>query len=392
MFRLLRLSIISLCLGVAAPARCAQQMRSDLVRSGLAGNVERVETTVASGKNKSYRLLPDGSRQELQDFGNPAEPPSDSAQICHLSKFDRRGRLIEDIDAERPLIEQEPYRYVYSYDSKGVLTEKTGYRVDGSLEEKTKYTDDANSKKSEQLFYSSAGKLESECKFDEHENVVSIVSYGTDGQISLSQIHRYDYAKNGNILEQTYYPPEPLAGAGLTFYAPIGADAQKPSTTSIPIQWRTQFVYDDAGRVREQSRFEPGGSLVEKKVFDERGILRGSEFRLGDMSVTIATFDAEGKEVESHTTAKKGFGSPRAVDDRTSFSYDSHGNLTKMLTIGPDGSLIGRTTNVFEYDYQGNWIKKTETVLNNTWQTEPSVAAFETITEYRRSITYFQNE
>lgn len=387
----LLLLITSFCLGVGCASVSAQQMRTDLAQLRLNGQVECVKTYVVSSTRKSYKLLPNNKREELQDFGTADQLAADNPKLRDMSRFDREGKLVEDIDVERSLIEQKSYRYVYVYDSKGVLTEEAGYREDGSFDEGSQYIYGPNGKKSEELIYSSTGKLQSKLKFDERENVVSIISYGVDGRISANETHRYEYVRRGTTLEQIYFHPDPFAGRGITVYPPIGADAQKTPTTTASMQWRTQFVYDAEGRLREESSFEPGGSLFQKKVFDENGTLRSSEFRMGEMSVTVATYDAEGKEIESHTTAKKGLGSSRAVDDRTFFSYDSHGNLTKMTTTAPDGSLIGETSNVFEYDGQGNWVKRVETVLDNAWQTDPFPAAFETITEYQRSITYFQN-
>ena len=110
---------------------------------------------------------------------------------------------------------------------------------------------------------------------------------------------------------------------------------------------------------------------------------------MGEATVTTTLFDEQGREVKVHTIAKKGFLSQRAVDDRTLFFYDEYGNLTSMVTSGPDGSLVGKTTNEFVYDGHGNWIEKTEVVLNNTWKTEPFPAAFETIRRFRRVISYF---
>ncbi|HMH79204.1 MAG TPA: hypothetical protein VK514_03220, partial [Candidatus Acidoferrum sp.] len=80
------------------------------------------------------------------------------------------------------------------------------------------------------------------------------------------------------------------------------------------------------------------------------------------------------------------------VDHHTVCTYDEHGNQTKILTSGPDESLIQETTNVFEYDNHGNWISKTETVLNNIWQEQPFPAAFETIRQFHRAISYFPDK
>jgi hypothetical protein len=43
---------------------------------------------------------------------------------------------------------------------------------------------------------------------------------------------------------------------------------------ATPLRYRTVVVRDDAGRVREERRYDVDGSLLEKKVFDQNGILR----------------------------------------------------------------------------------------------------------------------
>ena len=365
----------------------ARQMRIELKQFGLAGRVESVEMTMADMSTRSYRLVR-GGKQLLEDFGNPSKALPGTPLLCEALKFDSDGRLLEDVDIERPLIDQEPYRYVYRYNQQGLLSERIGYREDGSIEEKHEYTYSQIGRKIEQRSYSGLGRLVSRSRFGDDENIASIEFYDEDGNVRPKQTHRYEYARKGNILEQTYYPPEPPAGVGVRVYL-TSTDNQTPPSRSAPIGFRTLFVYDNAGRLREETRFLPDGSLHEKKVFDEHEILRKKEWRVGDMTETVSIFDEQGKEIDSHTTAKKGFGSPRAVDDRTVFSYDAYGNVTTMVTRGRDGSLVGQTTNQFEYDSRGNWVKKKETVLNNTWQSEPFPAAFETIREYRRIINYF---
>jgi YD repeat-containing protein len=108
--------------------------------------------------------------------------------------------------------------------------------------------------------------------------------------------------------------------------------------------------------------------------------------------VTTTHYDDRGREIEYHALAKKGFLSSIAVDNRTTFSYDEHGNQTEMITNDADGTLISRTTSVFVYDSHGNWIKKTETALNNTWKTEPFPVTLEIVREFRRTITYFPDK
>jgi hypothetical protein len=285
----------------------------------------------------------------LDDFGNPTTGSPDAPLPWEVLKFDAKGRLVEDVDLERPLIEQESYRYVYTYNPRGLLVEKAGYREDSSSDGKSVYSYGPGGRKIEELIYSGDGRIQARKEFDEHENFTSVEWYRDDGSVRQKENHRYEYVTKGNTLEQIYYPPQRQPGsAGFTFHAPLGVDTEESAKIVTPARYRTVFVRDDAGHVREESRYDVDGSLLEKKICDQKGILRNKEWRLGEATVTTTVFDDQGREIESHTIAKQGFGSPRAVDNRTLFSYDGHGNLTEMTTSGPDGSLVQGTTNVFE--------------------------------------------
>lgn len=373
---------------VPAFAICAQEMRTNLMDHNLAGNVQSVSTTLVDMSTKSYKLLPNG-REELEDFGNPSDGSPDSPLVWNAVKFDANGKLVEDLNLERPLTEQKSYRYVYAYNGNGLLIERAGYRKNGLSDGRSVYKYGQTGKKTEELCYSGDDRLQARYEIDEHGNCVSIEWFKEDGTVREKQIRRYEYLSTGNTLEEIFYPPETPLGIRVTFYAPLKADVEKAAARATPSRYRTVAVRDDAGHVREISRYDVDGSLRERKIFDQDGILRSKEWRLGDATVTTTICDNQGREVEIHTIAKKDFPSPRAVDDRTLFSYDEHGNLTDMVTTGPDGSLIRRTTDAFVYDSHGNWIEKTEVELNNTWKTEPFPAAFETIHRFKRAISYF---
>jgi len=384
-----RAAILGFSLGlISACIICSQEMRTGLKEHNLAGNVRSVETTLVDMSTKSYKLRPNG-REELEDFGNPSDGSPDSPLLWEAFKFDARGKLVEDLDLERPLIEQESYRYVYTYNQQGLLVERAGYRENGSSDVKTVYLYDPRGKKTKELICSSDGRVQARYEFDEHENFTSVEWFKEDGTVRQKQTHRYEYLSKGNTLEQIYYPPQMPPGIGITYHAPLQADAEKAATIATPPRYRTVIVRDEAGHVREQSRYYMDDSLHERKVFDKDGILRSKEWRVGGAMVTTTLCDEQGREVEVHTIAKKEFLSPRAVDDRTLFFYDEHGNLKSMVTSGPGGSLVAKTTNAFVYDGRRNWIEKTEVELNNTWKTEPFPAAFETIRQFRRVISYF---
>ena len=379
-----RAAILGLALHVALGcAIYAQEMRTQLKEYALKGHVQSVETVLVDMSTKSYKLLP-GGRQALDDFGNPSAGSPDAPLLWEVLKFDTNGRLMEDVDVERPLIEQESYRYVYTYDPRGRPIEKAGYREDGTSDGKDVYGYEPQGKKVEQVSYSGVGRIQARYQFDGHENIISIEWYREDGSVRTKETHRYEYTETGNTLEQIYYPPQIERGLPRRL-----GDAEKSASVPTPPRYRTVYVRDDRGRIREETRYDVDGSLYEKKTFDESGTLKKREWRIGESNSTTSLYDDFGREVELHRFAQKGFGSPRAVDDRTAFSYDGHGNLTEMVTSGPDGSLVQRTTNAFEYDGHGNWIMKMETQLNNTWKTEPFPTAFETIRKFHRTIYYF---
>ena len=302
---MLRVLLLGFWLGIcSASTICAQKMRTELREYGFAWQVQSVETTLVDMSTKSYRLLP-GSREALNEFGNPSAGSPDALFLWEVLKFDAKGRLVEDIDQERPLIEQESYRYVYTYNQHGLLAERTGYRKDNSLDEKNVYIYGQRAEKIEQLNYSAVGRLESRIEFDGHQNIASIEWYGDDGKVRRKESHRYEYLSKGNTLEQIYYPPEVPPGLGFTFYAPLGADTEKSTKVGTPIRYRTVFVRDDVGQLREESRYDSDGSLHEKKIFDQKGILRNKEWRVGEAIVTTTIYNDQGREIESHTIAKK---------------------------------------------------------------------------------------
>lgn len=333
---------------------------------------------------KSYKLR-SGGREELQDFGNPSEGSIGSPLLWKALKFDVNGRLIEDFDLDGPLIEQESYRYVYKYDDHGVVVERSAFRNDAHRTGK-------EGKRIQERDYSSVGRIKLSSELDDHGNVTSVEWYDQNGKIKQKQNQRYEYLIRGNTLEQIYYPPSVPPGVGIMAHPPLGAGSEESGEKLTPEGYRTVFVRDDEGRVRDESRYYCDGSLMQKNIFDQNGILRSKEWRLADAIVTTTIFDDKGREIESHTTAKEGIASERAVDERTLCSHDEYGNLTKMITRSPDGWVVCATTNEFEYDDHRNWVQKTETELNNTWKTQPFPAAFETIGRFRRVISYFPDK
>jgi YD repeat-containing protein len=330
----------------------------------LKSNVLSVETYRAHISTKSYRLLAGGNRELLQDFGDSALAPS---SLFSLVRLNEQGRVIEDIDVDRPLIDQEAYRRLYTYDDFGRLVEIVDYDENNCVENTRRYAYSADGKKVSEEHWSPRGFLQGRLEFDEHENLVRSTGFG-HGTPEREQYWRYQYSREGNAMEQLLLP------------------AAKPQTT-----YRSVFIRDDDGRLREQVHYWPNGSLHEKKVFDESGVLREEHHssRAGDL--TIRKFDSYGRVFQISAVSPAGFLSSKGTDDVTTFEYDLHGNLIEMKTTASDGTLLRRTTNSYRYDKKGNWIERTEVELNQAWQTEPFPASFETIRRFTRRVEYFSS-
>jgi hypothetical protein len=388
MSRMLRPFFVACWLLVALTiAVKAQEMKLEPKQFRLAGRVESVETRMIEETLRTYRIL-HGVISAPKPFGEPSKFSPENPLLCEALKFNADGKLVEDFDLERTE-DQDPYKYVYGYNTQGLISERTSYRENGSIEATEKFIYNPGGKKIEERSYSAQGQFISRSTFDDNEQPLLVEFYDENGAVRPNGTYRYEYVKKGNVLEQTYFAPHGPAGTGMEVTSTSTKD-NRP--TDSRFDYRTLFVYDNQGRLREKSRYLPDGSLLEREVFDEHETMRDKEFRLGEMMSTISTFDAKGNEIESHSTAKGVLSSPGGVDDRTIYSYDAYGNQTKMTTKAPDDSLVQETTTEIEYDSHANWIKKKETKLNYRWQTEPYPVAFETISLYRRVIRYFPEQ
>jgi hypothetical protein len=354
----------------------------------LKGNVRSVETYCAHMSTKSYRLLAGGNRELLQDLGDPRPTAVSSPSLSSLERFDEQGRVIEDVDVDRPLIEQEAYKRLYTYDDLGRLAEIVDCDENNRVENTWRYAYSRDGKKISEEGWTPAGVLWARSEFDEHENLVRSTWFREDGTPEREQNLRYQYSREGNATEQLLFPPDesPPYLSGVSFYAPMQPNSAPAAT---PFVHRTVFIRDDDGKLREQVEYWPDGSLKEKKVFDESGVLREKRHSFGGGDLTITRFDSHGRDLQISQVTPAGFLSSRGTDNVTTLEYDLHGNLVLMNTTASDGTLQRRVTNSYRYDEKGNWIEQTVVELNQAWRMEPFPASFESISRFTRKLDYF---
>jgi hypothetical protein len=140
----------------------------------LKGNVRSAEAYRAHISTKSYRLLPGGNRELLQDFGDPTSTTESSPSLLSLERLDRQGRVIEDIDVDRPLINQDPYRRLYTYNDFGGLAEIVDYDENNRVANTWRYAYSVDGKKVSREAWSPTGLLWARDELDEHENRVRL--------------------------------------------------------------------------------------------------------------------------------------------------------------------------------------------------------------------------
>jgi hypothetical protein len=304
----------------------------------------------------------------LQDFADTTSTTVSLPSLLSLERFDEQGRVIEDLDVDRPLIDQEAYRRLYTYDDFGRLAQIVDYDENNHVQNTWRYAYGTSGNKVSEVGWSPAGLLWIRQEFDEHENRVQLIWFREDGTPDRKQKWAYQYAREGNVMEQLMVPPD------------------EPQTT-----YRSLFIRDDDGKLREQVHYWTDGSLKEKKVFDGSGVLREKHQSFGKGDLSISRFDSYGRVFQIRIFSPAGFLSLRGADNMTTFEYDLHGNQIEVNTKASDGTLLGTITNSYRYDDKENWIERTEMELNQTWKTEPFPASFETIVRFTRKIDYFND-
>lgn len=352
-------------------------MKSDREKAGLLGPVRKVRT---------------GGRWPSD--GAPAA--AEHEWVDGFSVYDEGGRLLEDASAERSLIEQEPYRSVYAYDDRGLVSEIRTFQEDGSPFGVTEYAYDASGKLTRQTFTSVQGHGGSRTKYDARGNVKEISWFEPDGTLRSKQVWHYTYREDGNRLEESYRIEEeilassPEGAAVWTAYAPFGFHGGETVQDGLTLRRNTPthkrvIVHDEEGRRIEVARYfydrletveryDTEGRLVEKLGhFDERGEPQERDAR---------AYDEEGRLVSIRHQIKVPLPMSKSpFDRRYSLTYDERGNLTEFVGYEEDGSLLSRESYEYEYDARGNWVKSTKTDVTNDGHAS--------VTEEFREITYF---
>ena len=100
--------------------------------------------------------------------------------------------------------------------------------------------------------------------------------------------------------------------------------------------------------------------------------------------IELVAYDLKGNKVENQYFPVAG----ATLTGKETYKYDEKGNISEMILLNDDGSLISKETYKYEFDFAGNWNKMTTSVAvvdSGKMSFEPSEITY-------RSIMYYLDE
>jgi hypothetical protein len=367
-------------------------MKTDREKNGFKGPVHTVRTEIEVSPSRAYRVNP-GGLELLEIFTSEYDG---QRNLYELFTFDESGRLLEEASSERSLIEQESFRFVYTYDDAGRIARRDEYDQAGSADGKTLYSYDSEGRKVEETYYSAKGNGTRHTKYDQRGNAVEMICYGPDEEITSKNTWESSYNISGNRVEViTIYKMEPAQlTPGTDYYVPyLGWSEEQPvgqsHNSQIPQKYRRVTISDDAGNVVEEIDYDTDGSVFEREVFNITGQVIERYFA---RAREVFTYNDQGQLIESIRTGPTNEFCANPIIGKYTYRYDLRGKMIECVALDSDGLLDSKETYEYEYDSFDNWVTKIETHLNNKWRTDPEQIAFEWRHIYYRTITYAEEE
>jgi len=219
-------------------------------------------------------------------------------------------------------------------------------------------------------------------KYDEQNNLVSSMSYFTDGRLSDSSTHEVD--KMGNrTFWKIYRGNGSIAWEYVREYDNVGNLLEINDYHNGKLETRHTYRYNDNSKCIKESDYDEYGRLKVEQVmkYDERGNrTEMTEYNTADGSEVrhYYKYNAAGKCTEEYeyatATAKKYKKTLNFYDQQNNLieikqyaengvqlyegRFDSYGNHLADIAYNPDGSLHDQITAEYKYDSRGNEIEE----------------------------------
>ncbi len=189
------------------------------------------------------------------------------------------------------------------------------------------------------------------------------INIADEGEMGLESIVVTKYGKNGFIIEKN---GENLDGTlnyrniykydsvtGLLVETNFYDENEK-------LKYTTNFKFENGNLIEENifdefgnpsysfsNKYDANGNLIEEHFYNENGVL---------IWKSIFTVDPKGAVLEKKTIIDESF---EELNTKETYVYDTKGNIISSKRYGLENTF-DLITNKYEYDSQGNWIKRTE--------------------------------
>jgi len=262
----------------------------------------------------------------IYKFGEPVKKGMRKETVT----YDSLGRRIEwtSFDTTGNIV----FKFKYKYDSIGNRINDFKYKSNNSLSLKIEHRYDNQGNELESVTYDSVGDIAAKTvsTFDSLGHCSEWVEYRSDGSVSDQKAYTFD--RNGNLVEETQAIMDKLK------------KGEKLQTIKMSEEHKT-FAYDGNGNMIEEVSFSAKGDIVSKISYKY-----DANNNLAEMSESIPQRMSKGK-----TLIKT-----ESVSEKTTYAYDSKGNLSEENAFSVDGSISSKT--VYTYDEFG--IKTGEIYFN----------------------------
>lgn len=302
--------------------------------------------------------------QELNLKGKVKSVRSVDYEAVEVSGEVVKGRIVEDnffayneagnvVEKTKYYADGTPYeKFIVTYDSEGRVVEGSMYNSEGKIDFKKVVTyDNKGNKLTENEIDEMGVRVKGSFEYDDKNNLINKNTHFFDENLDTTTIFEYD--KKGNLIKQHFY----IVGGG--WRTEIYSKRSENGITIKEIQsksWKEKeekkiLKYDDKGNVIEKSKYDAKGNLLERITYK---------------------YDTEGREIEVNWENPNGF----LVYSKYIKTYNDRGIIAGVKYVYPNGN-IEQYVYSYEYDNQGNWIKKVLYINDRPSITERKIEYYE---------------
>ncbi len=293
------------------------------------------------------------------------------------------------------------YNTALEFSASGSLVREKKNLMDGGLLEETTFTN--KDKKLLVSQYVSPGKaFTTKYSWDDNGNNTIITRRNPEGMQLEKTLNTF--IKNQRVEVRRFDDKDNLVDRNTYIFGNNGKIREEKSfLRETSVQYITTYTYDSNNNLQIEQRlnsdykrlytinnkYNTKNLLLQTETLNKDNKLEYSEVRTFDAKGNMTSnriYDgfADGKILEEFKYDKNNNLTERkeiinqAITSHQLLTYDNHNNVVYEKTVGKDSKLIVDRKVHYEYDKNGNWIKKTITIDN-----EPKYVVERKITYYK---------